>query len=251
MDEKTLLIDTFQAAGLTLNEEKAERFLCYEALLLKRNEVMNLTAITEHKDIVLKHFLDSCMLLTEPNLRELLKEGADPASESGSLSLLDVGTGAGFPGIPLKIMRPALRITLLDSLKKRVDFLSEVRNALDLRETSCMHARAEDLARTREHRDSYDLVVSRAVSALPVLSEYCLPYVKPGGLFVAYKSGNPEEEIRDAKNAIALLSGEIESVFGFRLPESDAARSLILIRKRKPTADAFPRRAGKIGKKPL
>ena len=165
--------------------------------------------------------------------------------------MIDVGTGAGFPGIPLKITFPHLKVTLLDSLNKRVRFLEEVCERLDLENVTCVHARAEDGGRNKDYREKFDLCVSRAVANLSSLSEYCMPFVKVGGYFVPYKSGDIEEELAQAKKAVAILGGEIENVTGFELPGGEGSRSLIKIKKMKPISAKYPRKAGLPGKEPL
>ena len=196
------------------------------------------------EEVVKKHFLDSCMLLCD---REKLF--SDKASEP--LRLVDVGTGAGFPGLPLKIMRPEVRLTLIDSLRKRVDFLQDTVETLGLQDVDCVHARAEDAGKDPAFREGFDIAVSRAVARLNVLSEYVLPFVKVNGLFVAYKSQDVEEEIEEAQNAFRILGGEVERVSVFTLPGTDHKRSLVYIRKKSPSPEKYPRKAGKPEKAPL
>ena len=240
----TILKDAFLKAGLEVGETAEARFLQYNDLLIETNRSLNLTAITEFEEVVTKHFLDSCMLLCD---REDLfgGESAEP------LRLADVGTGAGFPGLPLKIMRPEVRLTLIDSLRKRVDFLQNTVDRLELQDVDCVHARAEDAGKDPAFRESFDVAVSRAVARLSVLSEYVLPFVKVNGLFVAYKSQDVEEEIEEARNAFRILGGEVEKVSVFMLPGTDIKRSLVYIRKTAPTPGKYPRKAGKPEKSPL
>lgn len=225
-----------EAFHITLNEKKIEQFLTYYELLIEKNKVMNLTAITEFQEALKKHFVDSLSLVTVFDLK-------------GELSLLDVGTGAGFPGIPLKIAFPSLRVTLLDSLRKRVDFLQEVIDALSLDNTEALHGRAEDFAKPDMLRERFDICVSRAVANLSTLSEYCLPYVKIGGSFVSYKTD--DAEVEKANHAIQILGGVVREQMAFTLPSSDINRNLIVIKKCRPTPGQYPRKAGTANKKPI
>lgn len=235
-----LIEDELNELGIKLNDYQIEQFYRYYQLLLQWNQVMNLTAITEMEDVITKHFIDS---LTIVKVIEDIKEQ--------EYSVIDVGTGAGFPGVPLKIVYPHLRITLLDSLNKRIKFLDEVISELNLNKIKTMHGRAEDYGRDMIYREKYDVCVSRAVANIATLSEYCLPFVKVNGCFVAYKSTGGEEEIRAGKGAIKLLSGKIEKIVDFKLPKSDAKRLLIKIKKVEPISKRFPRKAGLPSKEPL
>lgn len=223
--------------SIGLSDRQLEQFQIYYDMLIEKNKVMNLTAITEKRDVILKHFLDSIAILNHISL-------SDEA-------ILDIGTGAGFPGIPLKIVRPDCSITLLDSLNKRVGFLNDVIQELDLKDIKALHGRAEDYARQKEYREQYDYVVSRAVANLATLSEYCLPFVKLSGYFISYKSGQVEEELAKAKSAIFLCGGKSETVHYFTLPDSEDRRSLVHIKKVKGTPKQYPRKAGTPAKKPL
>lgn len=218
--------------------DKLQQLLSYYELLVERNKVMNLTSITEFEDVVIKHFIDSLSLC---KLMEL----------SRPMRVLDLGTGAGFPGIPLKIMFPQLQVTLMDSLNKRIVFLEDVIQELKLEQINAVHGRAEDLARKPEYRDQFDLVVSRAVANLSSLSEYCIPFVKKGGFFVAYKSGDVEKEVQEAAYGIKLLGGKKEQVYQFQLPDTDISRSFVKIKKVMKTPKAFPRKAGLPSREPL
>ena len=233
--------------GIGLTEKQLNQFEEYFRLLVEWNEKMNLTAITEREDVYLKHFLDSLSIVKVfPELNE--------TANSGEFSLIDVGTGAGFPGIPLKILFPNAKITLMDSLNKRIIFLNEVVNTLNLNESGsieCIHARAEELAQNKEYREQYDLVVSRAVANLSTLTEYCLPFAKVSGYFIPYKSEKAGEEIAAAGNAIFLCGGTLKKEVSFVLPGSDLKRSLIIIEKRQNTAKKYPRKAGMPAKNPL
>ena len=232
-----------KALGLSLTEYQISQFNMYRKMVIKKNEVMNLTAITDSAGFDLKHFADSLSLVSAaPDIRELLGTSVD---------VIDIGTGAGFPGIPLKIAFPEIRLTLLDSLNKRISFLSEVTGALKLENVTLIHARAEEGARKQELRDHFDLAVSRAVANQSVLTEYCLPYVKKGGLFVAYKSGEVDEELREASHAIKVLGGTIEAHPYMNLPDSDITRSFVVIRKLTATPKAYPRKPGTAKRDPL
>ena len=226
--------------GIQLEQRQREQFVQYYELLIEWNKVMNLTGITEFEEVLQKHFVDSLAL------KKVIGD-----LENAELSVADVGTGAGFPGIPLKIAFPHLKVTLLDSLNKRVRFLEEVCERLGLENITCVHARAEDGGRNKELREKFDLCVSRAVANLSSLSEYCMTFVKVGGYFIPYKSGEIEEELNQGKKAAAILGGEINEVVRFSLPEGDGARSLIRIRKVKPVSSRYPRKAGMPGKEPL
>ena len=199
---------------------------------------MNLTAITDPEEAVVKHFVDSLTLLKALEIKKNAK-------------VIDVGTGAGFPGIPLKIMRPDIELTLLDSLNKRVKFLNEVIAKLGLKGITAIHGRAEDYAKQGEYREQFDFVVSRAVANLASLSEYCLPYVKAGGFFVPYKSGSIDEELAEAEKAVSVLGGKIKQVQRFTLPESDIERTLVVVEKVKATPKKYPRKAGLPAKEPI
>ena len=229
--------------GISLTEEQLSQFEKYMNMVVEKNKVMNLTAITEPEDFYLKHFADSLSVVSAT-------EKAAPILEK-SVSLIDVGTGAGFPAIPLKIAFPQIKLTLLDSFNKRVGFLNDVIDTLQLSDTTAIHARAEEGARKAELRDSFDFVVSRAVASMNVLTEYCLPYAKPNGLFIAYKSGEIKDELTEAKNAIKLLGGKLEDIISFNLADSDIERSFVIIKKVSATPKRFPRKPGTAKKDPL
>ena len=224
--------------GVKLSLKQEQMFEVYYDLLLTWNEKMNLTAITDKNEVYEKHFFDSLLLESFYDLRSVTH-------------LLDLGTGAGFPGIPLKIAFPHIEITLLDSLGKRVNFLNEVVKTLDLSNCKLIHGRAEDIAKIKGERESYDLVVSRAVSNLSTLSEYCIPFVRVGGNFIAYKSIHAEDEIENAQNAINILGGNIVDYKQFELPVSKIGRSFVRIDKLEQTDLKYPRRSGKPEKSPL
>lgn len=226
--------------SLTLTETQKEQFYQYYEMLIEWNKVMNLTAITELSEVVTKHFVDSLLLV------KVLKD-----IDQKPYRVVDVGTGAGFPGIPLKIAFPNLQITLLDSLNKRVGFLNEVIKALGLTDITAVHGRAEDFGRDAKHREQYDLCVSRAVANMSTLSEYCLPLVKKDGLFIPYKSGKVEEEAKQAESAVKKLGGEMNPVITHILPGTDVERTFIPVKKVGITAKKYPRKAGLPSKEPL
>ena len=238
MDIKNLLISKAKEIGVKVSPAQAEQFQIYLDLLLERNTVMNLTAITDPEEAVIKHFVDSLSIVKV--------NGFDNVT-----SIIDVGTGAGFPGIPLKIVFPEIKITLLDSLNKRIKFLNAVIDELELENIETIHGRAEDFSKKEDYREQYDLCVSRAVANLATLSEYCLPYVKVGGCFMPYKSGEIDEELNNSKKAVQILGGKIEEVVKFQLPDTDIGRSFVKIKKNKNTAKKYPRKAGLPAKEPL
>ena len=224
--------------GITLSEQQKTQFLQYYELLVEWNSFMNLTAITEFDQVITKHFLDSLSLVKVCDVEQAGR-------------ILDVGTGAGFPGIPLKIVYPEIDFVLVDSLNKRVKFLKDVKEALGLEGLEALHGRAEDLARDKSLRAAFDLCVSRAVANLSVLSEYCVPFVRTNGYFVSYKGKKGLEEISNAQNCMNVLGCKIEKVDDFRLEEDEAERLLIRIKKCKGTPKLYPRKAGTPSKNPL
>ena len=223
--------------NIRMTEKQLEQFLLYYEMLIEQNKVMNLTAITDYEEVMKKHFIDSLSLVKAYDL-------------SKPVSVIDVGTGAGFPGVPLKIAFPNLQVTLLDSLNKRVSFLNSVIDTLGLTGIEAIHGRAEDFAKN-SLREKYDLCVSRAVANLSTLSEYCLPFVKVGGQFISYKSEKIAEEKIAAQNAIAILGGKVAAQMEFTLSDSDIYRNLFVIEKVKSTPKKYPRKAGVPGKEPL
>lgn len=223
---------------VALTDRQREQFSRYMELLLRWNERVNLTAITAPRDVYVKHFYDS---LTPVLVHDF----------TGDERLIDVGTGAGFPGIPLKIAFPRLRLTLLDALKKRIAFLEAVVHELALDDVQLIHGRAEDWGRDARHREQYDMAISRAVARLNVLSEYCLPFVRPGGVFVAMKGSDVADEVQEAQRAVRRLGGGAVETFSFALPDDAGHRTLCTVRKEKPTPPKYPRVPGVPAKKPL
>ncbi len=227
-----------ETLGIQLTDVQKKQFDRYFELLIEWNRVMNLTGITEYDEVNLKHFTDS---LTIVRIKEMKNVS----------TLIDVGTGAGFPGIPIKIAFPNIKVTLLDSLNKRIKFLNQVVEELDLKDVVTLHGRAEDYAKKHEYREQFDLCVSRAVANLSTLSEYCLPFVKKEGCFISYKSADSDEEIQQSQNALDILGGKIEKVDKFMLPGSDMGRALVMVEKVKNTPKKYPRKAGMPSKEPL
>lgn len=225
---------------IQLSDEQLEQFQIYYDMLIEKNKVMNLTAITQLDEVITKHFLDSIALAS---VYQNIKED--------ELKIIDLGTGAGFPGIPLKIAFPQLKITLMDSLNKRIVFLQSVIEKLQLSGIEAIHGRAEEMAKKKEFREKYDLCVSRAVSNLSTLSEYCLPFVRIDGKFISYKASEIEEELESSRKAIKLLGGKLSTVNKITLPESDIERSFVLIDKIEKTSKTYPRKPGTAAKEPI
>lgn len=223
--------------GIDLTDYQRQQFIDYYEMLIEKNKVMNLTTITELSEVITKHFIDSLSIVKVIELQ--------------NQKILDLGTGAGFPGIPLKIVYPELNIVLLDSLNKRLIFLNEVIEKLKLSGIQTLHGRAEDYGKDVKYREQFDLCVSRAVAKLTSLSEYCLPYVKKDGFFIAYKSGKVEEELASSEKAIKILGATIDKVTDFNLPGTDMERTFVVIKKHQKTPKIYPRSAGKPSKEPL
>lgn len=236
MEKEEFFNEMQKKLTIKLSVEQLEKFYSYMSLLLEWNEKMNLTAITEPNEIILKHFVDSLTILNEIN---------------NNSKVVDVGTGAGFPGIPLSIANESLKITLVDSLNKRLIFLQEVIDKLELKNIEIVHSRAEDFGQNKKYRESFDIATSRAVANLSTLSEYLIPLVKINGKCICMKASDVEEEINQAKNAINVLGGTIEKIEEFKLPESDIGRTIIIINKQKQTPNKYPRKAGTPSKEPI
>ena len=227
-----------QNVGIDFTERMYNQFMTYKSMIQEWNEKVNLTAITEDEEMVKKHFIDCIKCFNFSELRNVE-------------NIIDVGTGAGFPGIPISILGKDIKVSLLDSLNKRINFLNDVSTKLELNSVSTYHGRAEDYARKNEFREVYDVAISRAVANMTVLSELCLPFVKIDGYFVAMKGPSIEEELDDAKNAIGTLGGKVEKVIEVSIEETDLKHNLVIIRKIKKTPDVYPRKAGTAAKKPL
>ena len=238
MHGKEMLIQGINELGLEITDKQVEQFFKYYEMLINTNRVMNLTSIVDLDEVIIKHFVDSLLSVKTIHMNEFN-------------TMIDVGTGAGFPGIPLKIMFPDLEVTLLDSLNKRIKFLDSVINELGLDKISTIHGRAEDIGRDENYREKYDLCVSRAVANLSTLSEYCVPFIRKGGTFISYKSEFSEEEKKEAAKAISILGGKIEKSEIVKLPFTDINRSFIVIDKNKVTPSKYPRKAGVPSKKPI
>lgn len=224
--------------NMSLSDVQYQQFQTFYEMLVEWNKVMNLTGITEYEEVVLKHYIDSLIVKNAVDFSKIR-------------NVLDVGTGAGFPGLPLKIAYPEIEFTLLDSLNKRINFINEVISSTGISRINAVHGRAEDFAKNSEYRETYDLCVSRAVANLASLSEYCLPFVKQNGIFVAFKSGKIDEELQESKKAISILGGEIVDTKYFTLPDSDIERAFVIIKKIKSTPKKYPRKAGMPSKEPI
>lgn len=235
-DFKNKMIELSKKINVQLNDEQIKKYFEYMTLLLDWNEKINLTAITEVDDVILKHFIDSMTIFKYIENEE---------------SIIDVGTGAGFPGIPIAIMKKDVKITLLDSLNKRINFLNEVCCELKINNVETIHGRAEEIGKNKEHREKYDIAVSRAVANMSTLSEYLIPLVKIGGKCICMKGSEIEQELEQAKFAIKELGGKIEKVEKFTLPDSDMERNIIIIKKIKETSNKYPRKAGMPSKDPI
>lgn len=227
--------------GIELSEKQIYQFIKYYEMLVEKNKVMNLTAITEFNEVIVKHFIDSLALVKVVDKDDL----------SNGISIIDIGTGAGFPGIPLKIAFPNINITLLDSLNKRINFLKEVSDELGFEGIDFIHGRSEDFGRNPQFREKFDICVSRAVANLATLSEFCVPFVKVGGSFISYKAGDCGEEVKESMKAVEKMGGKIINQLEYMVPTSDLNRVLLFIEKEKATPKSFPRKAGTPAKEPI
>lgn len=231
------LIKTLSGWNFNLSEKQIEKLDKYYELLIEKNKVMNLTAITDFDEVIVKHFADSLSICT--------------VMPNDIHTICDLGTGAGFPGIPMAIAYPNIQFTLIDSLNKRIKFLQEVVDCIGLNNVTLVHSRAEEAGRNKIYREQFDLVVSRAVANIATLSEYCLPLVKIGGYFISFKSGDINNEIELSGKAINKLGGKLEKPILFSLPDTDISRSFLIINKEKNTPKVYPRKAGTPSKEPL
>lgn len=238
MKNNNLLLEGLKQLNISPSQEMLQKFEMYFDLLIHWNTMINLTSITEADEVVTKHFLDSLLVIKAFDMDSVK-------------SILDVGTGAGFPGIPLKIIYPHLHLVLLDSVNKKVKFLEEVCEKLQLKDVLCLHGRAEDFAKEIGYREKFDCVVSRAVSNLSTLSEYCIPFTQIGGCFIAYKSSDCDLEVEDAVHAIDVLGGSIDQIVSLQIPGTQIIRTYVLITKTTRTHALYPRKAGSPAKKPL
>ena len=233
-----LMKSATNSVGMEFNEEKYDKFIKYMRLVQEWNEKINLTAITEDDEFIKKHFIDCIKAFKSDQMKS-------------AKSIIDVGTGAGFPGIPIAIMRDDVKVCLLDSLNKRINFLNTVVRELELKNVTTIHSRAEDGARRKELRENFDVATSRAVANMAVLSEYCIPYVKVNGYFIALKGPAIEEELSNAKNAIGTLGGKLKEVIELEIEDTDLKHNIVIVEKVRPCSNVYPRKAGVISKKPL
>jgi 16S rRNA (guanine527-N7)-methyltransferase len=238
MSYREILIQGSRSYGIELDEVQVEQFILYKDLLKEWNEKINLTAITEDEDIIKKHFIDSISIAKSG----LFKEG---------MKIIDVGTGAGFPGIPIKIIYPGIDVCLLDSLNKRINYLNEVIEKLQLKGISTIHGRAEDIARKPEFRESFNIATARAVANMAVLSEYCIPFVKTGGYFAAMKGPSVDEELKESKNAIGTLGGRLVNIINTEIPGEEMEHKIVIVEKVSSTIEKYPRKPAQIEKKPI
>lgn len=238
LENRKILIDGLKELGIDASHEALDKLTVFMKIMLEWNEKINLTAITEEKEVYIKHFLDSATCLSTGYIED-------------GMRVIDVGTGAGFPGVPLKILKQEIEMTLLDSLNKRISYLNEVLSKLELKKVTAVHARAEEAGSGKAHREAYDVVLSRAVAAMNVLCEYCIPFAKVGGLFLCQKGPDIEEELKEAGTAIKVLGGAVRDVKEYRLPFSDIKHNIIIIEKIAETPTKYPRKPGKPAASPI
>ncbi|HYF82265.1 MAG TPA: 16S rRNA (guanine(527)-N(7))-methyltransferase RsmG [Clostridia bacterium] len=238
LENKEVLINGMKELGVDVSHETVERLLTFMKIMLEWNEKVNLTAITEEREVVIKHFLDSVTCLSTGYIKN-------------GMAVIDVGTGAGFPGVPLKILKDDLKMTLLDSLNKRIIYLNDVAKKLNLRNINIVHSRAEEAGSSKDHREAYDIVLSRAVAAMNVLCEYCLPLAKVGGFFLCQKGPDIKDEMKEADSAIKILGGKVREVREYQLPFSDIKHNIIVIEKVTATPTKYPRKPGKPAASPI
>lgn len=250
---KIIFKEILDKLGISISDDEIKKFFLYMTLLKEWNEKINLTAIVDDKEIIIKHFIDSLTVI--PYIQNYILESM-PEKQKENITIADIGTGAGFPGIPISICKKQIgsaqiKITLVDSLEKRVNFLNEVIKQLNLNNIKAVHSRAEDLGNNVQYREIFDITIARAVASLPVLLEYCLPLVKTGGIFIAMKGSNVEEEVAQSSKALDILGGKIENIEQIILPSTDMKRNIIIIRKLRHCPTKYPRKAGKPSKQPL
>lgn len=238
LENRKILIDGLLELGIDPKKEKVDKLIAFKEIMLKWNEKVNLTTITEEKEIFIKHFLDSATCLSTGYIKE-------------GMRIIDVGTGAGFPGIPIMILKNGLKMTLLDSLNKRITYLNEAVAKLGLADITTVHERAEEAGSSKAHRECYDIILSRAVASMNVLCEYCLPFAKVGGYFLCQKGPDIEEEMRNALTAIKILGGTVREVKEYKLPFSDIRHNIIIIEKITATPTKYPRKPGKPAANPI
>lgn len=238
MNNEEILINGCKLYNIDISQEQINMLLKYMDMLKKWNKNVNLTSIVDDEGIIKKHFLDSISIFNTGLIKD-------------SVSLVDVGTGAGFPGIPIKIINPTVKVTLIDSLKKRVNFLDEVIGELKLKDINAVHGRCEDFANQKDYREQYDIATARAVASFPVLCEYCLPYVKIGGSFIAMKGPSVIEELDVSSNAVKVMGGELKEVIDTNIYGEDLNHKLVVVKKKKLSPIKYPRKAGKIEKNPI
>lgn len=248
--DKRIIGKAFNKIGIHLSEVQINQFYNYYLFLVEKNKVMNLTAITEYEDVIIKHFVDSLLICKIKYFDDMLNRN----TEGNSIRMIDVGTGAGFPGIPIKIVYPDIKITLLDSLNKRISFLNEVIEKLNMKDITCIHGRAEDYGCNPDYREKFDICVSRAVANLSTLSEYCVPFINVGGEFISYKASDIEQEVKHSKNAVKQLGCKVIDVIKMNLldmKENEYERSFVIISKEKVLSKKYPRKSGIPSRKPL